>query len=57
MGPHGYASYFLYTYTGPMPCGSDSETQDDKFPLPLTGETQMLAVGLGQMPAQAAMQG
>jgi len=57
MGPHGYAPYFSYTYTGPMPCGSDSETQDDRFPLPQTGEMQMSAVGLGQMPAQAATQG
>jgi hypothetical protein len=57
MGPHGYAPYFPYTYTAPMPCGSDSETQDDRFPLPQTGKMQMPAVGLGQMPAQAAMQG
>jgi hypothetical protein len=57
MGPHDYAPYFPYTYTGPMPCGSDSETQDDRFPLPQTGEMQMPAVGLGQMPAQAMMQG
>jgi hypothetical protein len=57
MGPNGYAPYFPYTYTGPMPCGSHSETQDDRFPLPQTGEMQMPAVGLGQMPAQAAMQG
>jgi len=28
--PHGYASYFQYTYTGPMPCESDCETQDDR---------------------------
>jgi hypothetical protein len=54
MGPHGYAPYFPYTYsgpTGPMPCRSDSETHDDRFPLPQTGEMQMPAVGLGQMPA------
>jgi hypothetical protein len=66
MGPHGYASYFSYPYsTGPMPCGSDSETQDDRFPLPQTGEMQMPAMGLGQsqimglrqMPASAASQG
>jgi hypothetical protein len=57
MGPHGYAPYFPYTYNEPMPCGSDSETQDDRFPLLQTGEMQMSAVGLGQMPAQAAMQG
>jgi hypothetical protein len=57
MGPHGYAPYFPYTYTGPMPYGSDSETHDDRFPLPQTGEMQMPTVGLGQMPAQAAMQG
>jgi hypothetical protein len=57
MGPHGYASYFPYPYTGPMPCGYNSETQDDRFPLLQTGEMQMSAVGLGQMPALVAMQG
>jgi hypothetical protein len=57
MGPHGYVPYFPFTYTGPMPCGSDSETQYDRFPLPQTGEILMLFVGLGQMPEQAAMQG
>jgi hypothetical protein len=57
MGPHGYAPYFPYTYTGPMPCGSDSETQDDRFPLSQTREMQMPTVGLGQMSAQAAMHG
>jgi hypothetical protein len=57
MGPHGYAPYFPYTYTGPMPCGTDSETHDDRFPLPQTEEMQMPAVGLGQMPAQTVIQG
>jgi hypothetical protein len=57
MGPHGYASYFPYTYTGPMTCNPDSETQDDRFPLSQTGEMQMPAVGLGHVPSQAGMQG
>jgi hypothetical protein len=57
MGPHGYAPYFSYTYTTPMTCKPDSETQDDRFPLSQTEEMQMPTVGLGQMPAQAAMQG
>jgi hypothetical protein len=38
MGPHGYAPYFPYPYIGPMSCGSDSETQDDRFPLLQTEE-------------------
>jgi hypothetical protein len=57
MGPHGYASYFLYTYIAPTPCNPDSGTQDDRFLLSQTAEMQMSAVGLGQIPAQAAMQG
>jgi len=57
MWPHGYAPYFPYTYTAPMTCNPDSETQDDRFPLSQTEEMQMPTVGLGQMPAQAAMQG
>jgi hypothetical protein len=55
MGPHGYALYFLYTYIALAPCNPDSETQDDRFLLSQTGEMQMPAVGLGQMPAQEAM--
>jgi hypothetical protein len=50
MGPQGYAPYFPYTYSGP-------ETHDGRFPLSQTGEMQMPAVGLGQIPVQAAMQG
>jgi len=38
--------YFPYTYTGPTPCGSDSETHDDRFPLPQLGERQMPATGV-----------
>jgi hypothetical protein len=56
MGPHGYVPYFPYTYTAPPPCNPDSETQDDRFLLSQTGEMQMPAMGLGQTPAQAAMQ-
>jgi hypothetical protein len=41
LGQHGYASYFPYPYTGPTPCESDSETQDDRFPQTQTGEMQM----------------
>jgi hypothetical protein len=55
--PHGYASYFPFTYTTPKPCNPDSETQDDRFLLSQTSEMQISAVGLGQMPAQAVMQG
>jgi hypothetical protein len=43
--------------TGPMPCGSDSETQDDRFPLPQTREMQMPAMGLRQMPVTTVSQG
>jgi hypothetical protein len=57
MGPHGYAPYFPYPYTRPMPRRSDSETHDDRFLLPQTGEMQMQAIGLRQMPAPAVMQG
>jgi hypothetical protein len=57
MGPQGYATYFPYTYSVPSTCNPDSETQDDRFPLSQTGEIQMPAVGLGKIPAQAAMQG
>jgi hypothetical protein len=56
-GPQGYAPYFPYTYSVPSTCNPDSETQDDRFPLSQTGEMQMPAVGFGQIPAQAAMQG
>jgi hypothetical protein len=57
MGPQGYAPYFPYTYSVPMACNLDSETQDERFHLSQTGEMQILAVGLGHVPAQAAMQG
>jgi len=57
MGPHGYAPYFPYTYTPPTPCNPDSETQDDRVLLSQTGEMQMPDVGLGQIPANLAMQG
>ncbi|XP_062171470.1 uncharacterized protein LOC133877245 isoform X2 [Alnus glutinosa] len=57
MGSQGYAPYFPYTYSGPMTCNPDSETQDVGFPLSQTGEMQMPAMGLGQIPAQAAMPG
>jgi hypothetical protein len=57
MGPQGYAPYFSFTYSVPMTCNPDSETQDDRFPLSQTGKMQMLAAGSGQIPAQAVMQG
>jgi hypothetical protein len=32
MNPHhAYMPYFLYLYTRPTPCGSDSETQNDRI--------------------------
>jgi hypothetical protein len=55
MGPQDYAPYFPYTYSVPSTCNPDSETQDGRFSLSQTGEMQMPAVGLGQIPAQAAM--
>jgi hypothetical protein len=57
MGPQGYTPYFPFTYSVPMTCNPDSETQDGRFPLSQTGEMQMPVVGLGQILAQAAMQG
>jgi hypothetical protein len=39
MSPHwANMPYFSYPYTGPTPCGPDSETQDDRFLLPQPGE-------------------
>jgi hypothetical protein len=56
--PHWANSvYYSYPFTGPMPCGHDSETQDDRFPLSQPGEMQMPATGLRQMPAPAESQG
>jgi hypothetical protein len=49
--------YFPYTYTGPTPCGSDRETQDDRFSLPQPGERQMPATGVRQMPTLGESQG
>jgi hypothetical protein len=57
MGSQGYAPYFPFTYSVPSTCNPDSETQDSRFPLSQTEEMQMPAVGLGQIPAQAAMHG
>jgi len=57
LGQHGYVPYFPYPYTRPTPCGSDSETQDDRFPLTQTGEIQMQGMGLRQMLTSAASQG
>jgi hypothetical protein len=57
MGSQGYAPYFPYTYSVPSTCNPDSETQDGRFPLSQIGEMQMPAVGFGQIPAQATMQG
>jgi len=51
MRPHwDNMSYFPYPYSGPMPCGFDSETQDDRFPLPQPGQRQMPATGVTQIP-------
>jgi hypothetical protein len=49
--------YFPYTYIGPTPYGSDSETQDDRFPLPQLGERQMPAMGMRQMQTSGESQG
>jgi hypothetical protein len=57
MGPQGYAPYFPYTYSVPMACNPDSETQDERFDLSQTWEIQIPAVGLGHVSAQAAIQG
>jgi hypothetical protein len=57
MSTHGSLSYFPYTYTGPAPCGSETETQDDRFSMPQAGEMQMSVTGLGQMSAPARPQG
>jgi len=38
MSTHSSMPYFPYTYTGPTPCGSESETQDDRFSIPQMGE-------------------
>jgi hypothetical protein len=50
--------YYQYPFTGPRLCGSDSETQDDRFPLPQLGEIQMPAEGMGLLltPAVAKRQ-
>jgi hypothetical protein len=58
MTPHwSHMMYFSHQYTRPAPCGFDSETQDDRFPLPQTAEIQMPATGLRQMLASGASQG
>lgn len=58
MSPH-WANMlcFPYLYTGPTLCGSDSETQDDRFPLLQPGERQMPGMGLRQMPATGESRG
>jgi hypothetical protein len=56
--PHWANSvYYPYPFIGPMPCGPDSETQDDRFPPSQPREIQMPAAGLRQMPAPADSQG
>jgi hypothetical protein len=45
--------YYQYPFTGPRLCGSDSETQDDRFPMPQSGEMQMPVAGLGPLLALA----
>jgi hypothetical protein len=50
-------SYFPYPYTGPTLCGSDSETQDDRFSLLQPGERQMPGMGVKQMSAPGESQG
>jgi hypothetical protein len=45
--PHWANSvYYPYPFIGPTPCGPDSETQDDRFPLSQPREIQMPAAGL-----------
>jgi hypothetical protein len=43
-------SYIPYPFSIPTPCGSDSETQDDRFLLSQPRERQMPATGVRQMP-------
>jgi hypothetical protein len=49
-GENGGVSYWPFPYNRPMPCGSDSETQDDSFLLPQPTERQMPALVERQMP-------
>jgi hypothetical protein len=51
--------YYQYPFTRPRLCGSDSETQDNRFPLPQSGEMQMPAAGMGPLltPAVAERNG
>jgi hypothetical protein len=44
-------SYIPYPFSIPVPCGFDSETHDDRFPLPQLGERQMPATKVRQMSA------
>jgi hypothetical protein len=48
--------YTPYPWSEPAPCGSNSETQDDRFPLLQPGERQMPATGVRQMPAPGRSQ-
>jgi len=58
ISPHwANMGYYPYPFTRPTPCGSDSETQDDRFPLPQSRERQMLAKGVRQMPVPGESQG
>jgi hypothetical protein len=49
-------SYTLYPWSGPASCESDSETQDDRFPLPQPKVRQMPAPRESQMPAPGESQ-
>jgi hypothetical protein len=43
ISPHwANMGYYPYPFTGTMPCGPDSETQDNRFPLSQPGKLQML---------------
>jgi hypothetical protein len=58
ISPHwANMGYYPYPFTGPTPCGSDSETQDGRFSLSQLGEMQMPATGVRQMPGLGESQG
>jgi hypothetical protein len=58
VSPHwANMGYYPYPFTPPRPCRSDSETQDDRFPLSQPREMQMPATGLRQMPAPTKRHG
>jgi hypothetical protein len=48
ISPHwANMGYYPYPFTGPTPCGPDSETQDDRFPLSQPGGDADADYGVG----------